>query len=82
MAEGDSKIRRLVKAIVLSLPVALLMAMMIMGGQPGPKEPLQLAGMTVATTLDPLDSRVLSANEVIRVQNSRILRVNLMKKPH
>jgi len=48
MAEGDSKIRRLVRAIVLSLPIALLMAMMITGGQPMPKEPLQIVGMIVA----------------------------------
>jgi polyferredoxin len=48
MAEGDSKTRRLAKAIVLSLPIALLMPMMIMGGQSGPREPLQLAGMAVA----------------------------------
>jgi len=43
---------------------------------------IQLNTSTNSTTLDPLDSRVLSANEVIRVQNSQILRVNLMKKPH
>jgi len=48
MAEGDSKTRRLAKAIVLTLPIALLMPMMIMGGQSGPKEPFQIVGMIVA----------------------------------
>jgi len=42
---------------------------------------IQLNTSTNATALDPLDSRVLSANEPIHVQNSRILRVNLTKKP-
>lgn len=48
MAQSDSKVRRLVKAIVLTLPLALLMLMMITGGQPAPKEIIRLAGMIVA----------------------------------
>ena len=48
MAQGDSRMRRLIKAIVLTLPPALLMAMMITGGQPAPTEALQLVGMIVA----------------------------------
>jgi hypothetical protein len=36
---------------------------------------------TDATILDPLDSRVLSADDVIKVQDARILRVNLRKRP-
>jgi ferredoxin-type protein NapH len=48
MAEGDSRTRRLIKAIVLSLPLALLLAMMITGGQPAPKETIRLIGMAVA----------------------------------
>jgi len=48
MAQGDSRMRRLIKAIVLTLPPALLMAMMITGGQPAPTETLQLVGMIVA----------------------------------
>jgi hypothetical protein len=41
---------------------------------------IQLNTSTNATALDPLDSRVLSANEVVTVHNSRLLRVSLMKK--
>jgi len=49
MAEGDSTIRRLVKAILLSLPFALLMAMMITGGRSAPpKEAIELIAMIVA----------------------------------
>lgn len=43
---------------------------------------IQLNTKTDATTLDPLDSRVLSAHEVVKVQNSRILRVDLRKEPN
>ena len=41
---------------------------------------VQLNTITDTTTLDPLDSRVLAAHDVIRVQNSRILRVDLRRK--
>ncbi len=48
MAEGDSNARRLVKAIALTLPLALIMPMMVTGGQPVPKETIRLIGMAVA----------------------------------
>ncbi len=48
MAQSDSRVRRLVKAIALTLPLALLMAMMITGGRPAPTETRQLIGMMVA----------------------------------
>jgi len=48
MAQGDSRIRRLLKAVVLTLPLALLMAMMITQGQPLPKDFARLVGMIVA----------------------------------
>jgi hypothetical protein len=41
---------------------------------------VQLSTSTNATTLEPLDSRVMSANEVVKAQNARILRVNLRKR--
>lgn len=41
---------------------------------------VQLSTNTDTTTLDPLDSRVLSADKAIKVQNVRILRVNLQKR--
>ena len=41
---------------------------------------VQLNTGTDATTLEPLDRRVLSVEEIIRVENTRILRVNLRKK--
>ncbi len=40
---------------------------------------IQLNTRTDAITLDPFDNRVLNAHDVIRVHNSRILRVNLQK---
>lgn len=43
---------------------------------------IQLNTTTSATTLDPLDNRVLSADKVIEAQNARILRVNLRKHPN
>jgi ferredoxin-type protein NapH len=43
--------RSLVKAILLTLPILLLMAMMVTGGQPVPKEPIKLAGLVVAYVL-------------------------------
>jgi len=43
---------------------------------------IQLNTSTNTAALDPLDSRVLSADEVMKVQNSRILRVNLTKRPN
>jgi hypothetical protein len=42
---------------------------------------IQLNTSTNATTLGTLDGRFLSADEVIEVQNARILRVNLRKRP-
>jgi polyferredoxin len=48
MAQGDSTTRRFVKAVVLTLPLALLMLMMITGGQDLPKESIRLIGMAVA----------------------------------
>ncbi len=41
---------------------------------------MQLNTTTNTATLDPLDSRVTSADKVIEAQNTRILRVNLRKK--
>jgi ferredoxin-type protein NapH len=48
MAEGDSKMWRLVKAVVLTLPPALVMGLTITGGQELPADPRQLAGIIVA----------------------------------
>jgi len=41
---------------------------------------IQLNTSANTIALDPLDSRVLSADKVIEVQNARILRVNLRKE--
>jgi len=41
---------------------------------------VQLNTRTDVTTLEPLDRRVLSAEEIIRVGNTRILRVNLRNR--
>jgi ferredoxin-type protein NapH len=43
--------RSLARAILLTLPVLLLMATMVTGGQPVPKEPIKLIGLIVAYVL-------------------------------
>lgn len=48
MSEVEIKTRRPVTAVLLTLPIALLMPMMVTGGQAVPKEPLRLIAMAVA----------------------------------
>ena len=43
---------------------------------------VQLDPRTDNVHLDPLDSRVLSVNEVIKVGSARIVRINLRKRPN
>ena len=48
MKDHDAKTRSLPRAILLTLPILLLMAMMVTGGQPVPKEPIKLIPLIVA----------------------------------
>ncbi len=48
MKDLDAKTRSLPRAILLTLPIVLLMAMMVTGGQQVPKDPIKLIPLAFA----------------------------------